>query len=69
MNYLSRPVDVGKFQEYFQHEGKLAGMTFVAFTQTEKRWAATYQDGDMTITFRGDVEKILSRMNDWLHRD
>jgi hypothetical protein len=43
---------------------KLEGTTFVAFTQTEASWTASYQDDALTMTFHGQVERILSRMSE-----
>lgn len=63
MDYLTRPIDVLLFDSHFRDAHKLEGMTFVAFTQTERRWKATYQDGELSVTYEGEAAKTLS----WLH--
>lgn len=63
MDYLVKPIDVLLFDSHFKAAHELDNAIFIAFTQTERRWKATYQDEEMSIRFEGDVTRTLA----WLH--
>lgn len=65
MDYLQRPIDVQRFDQHFRSvRGEaLKGTVLIAFTQTVTRWSATYQDAEISMTFRGNVNTLFSHMD------
>lgn len=54
MGYIEQPIDVVQFDRRFRlTRGMAAGTVLVRFTQTERRWSATYQDEDTSFEFTG----------------
>lgn len=66
MEYLGNPIDVKLFDKCFREvRGLGPEVIFIAFDQTARRWKATYQDEEMSLTFEGDM--LAAR--EWLEEE